>query len=258
MCLIVFAHEHHPNYPFIFAANRDERHERPTRQAHFWEDRREILAGRDEVAGGTWCGVTRGGRFAAISNFRDPTAHDSEAPSRGGLVTGFLADQRPPGKHLKELEEKASAYNGFNLLVGDLKDGEIHYYSNRGGSSRRLGSGIYGLSNHLLDTPWPKVTRSKKRLAELADPDTDCRPDTDKLFALLQSTDRPPDEKLPNTGLELETERLVSAPFIVNPAYGTRSSTVIVLNQEGTLTFIEKTYNPDGEVAGTVEHELSI
>jgi uncharacterized protein with NRDE domain len=256
--LIIFAVEQHPRYPFIFAANRDERHDRPTRKARFWKDAPDVLAGRDEVAGGTWCGVTRTGRFAAVSNFRDPGLHRDEASSRGDLVREFLTDERSPRQYLADLKEKASAYNGFNLLVGDLRTVTLGYLSNRGGGPEGLQPGIHGISNHLLNTPWPKVERSRKALADLIETVGRAPPDTEALFDILRSTHRPPDDRLPDTGLDRKTERLVAAPFIINPTYGTRSSTVILLDSESTLTFIEKTYNSEGAVVDTRAYELDI
>lgn len=258
MCLIVFAVDVHPQYPFIFAANRDERHDRPTTRAQFWAEDPSILAGRDEVAGGTWCGVTRTGRFGAVSNFRDPSTHRPDAPSRGNLVRRYLTDGRAPRQYLIDLEEKASAYNGFNLIVGDLTGVTIGYFSNRGGSPELLAPGIHGVSNHLVNTPWPKVEQSKERLKRYVNEIGSEELDTDALFEILRSTERPPDEQLPDTGLDLEAERLVSAPFIIHPTYGTRCSTVMVLDRDGRLTFIEKSYDPEGSVVETAEYDLQI
>jgi uncharacterized protein with NRDE domain len=162
MCLILIAHGAHPEFPLVIAANRDEYYERPTAGAAFWHDHPHILAGRDLECMGTWLGVTRGGRFAALTNFRDPRERKTDAPSRGRLVSDFLVTDNNPREYLKDVSRQAQRYNGFNLLVGDL-DG-VFYLSSREARVQELSPGIHGLSNHLLDTPWPKVARGKQRL----------------------------------------------------------------------------------------------
>ena len=165
MCLLLLALHSHPDYKLVIAANRDEYYERPTATAAFWEDAPGLLAGRDLRAGGTWLGITTEGRIAAITNFRAPGSEKSRAPSRGNLVSDFLLGRDSPGDYLSGLEKQAHQYNGFNLIVG--RTDELYWYSNRGGQSRSLSPGIYGVSNSLLDTPWPKVTQGKLAMKRL-------------------------------------------------------------------------------------------
>ncbi|MEW6334494.1 MAG: NRDE family protein [Thermodesulfobacteriota bacterium] len=238
MCLILFAWQHHPDYPLILAANRDEFYERPTAPAAFWQDARGLLAGRDLRAGGTWLGVTRGGRFAALTNYRDPAALKEVAPSRGELVSGYLHGRRTPEAYLRRLRPEAARYNGFGLLAGNPD--QLHYFSNRGGSSA-VSPGIHGMSNHLLDTPWPKVERGKQALEGLLERER--TPSTESLLALLADRSRPPDERLPATGVGLEWERVLSPLFIESPLYGTRSSTVLTIDRRGCVTFVERLFN---------------
>lgn len=238
MCLILLAWRSHPAYPFVIAANRDEFYARPTARAGFWPDAPHVLAGRDLQAGGTWLGITRTGRFAALTNYRDPASMMVHAPSRGELVSRFLFEDESPESFTAGLVVAALQYNGFNLIC---RDGDsLCYFSNCGDQPRRLGPGIYGLSNHLLDTPWPKVARGKSALAEALR----SLPDTEGMFALLRDDAIAPDHELPRTGVSLEWERLLSAAFIRSETYGTRSSTVIVAGADGSICFEERGYSP--------------
>jgi uncharacterized protein with NRDE domain len=243
MCSIFFAYHAHPKYSLILAANRDEFYERPTAAAHFWlEDAPEILAGRDLVYKGTWLGVTRGGRFSAVTNYRDPLAPTGNS-SRGNLVGDFLRSAETPESYLQKVRRNARDYSGFNLLAGTFDSAaEIGYFSNRGdegGGIRLLESGIYGLSNHLLDTPWRKVERGKAVLANLVEKENFA---VESLFEILLDTSRAADEDLPETGIGLERERLLSSIFIETPVYGTRSSTVLLIEAGGKVSFTERTY----------------
>lgn len=242
MCLILFAWKVHQNFPLIFLANRDEFYERPTAPAAFWEDAPGLLAGRDLREGGTWLGVTRRGRLAALTNYRDPATLKDIAPSRGRLVSDFLRGRRAPEAYLRRLSPRAARYNGFSLLVGNPD--ELHYFSNRGAQTRLL-PGIHGISNHLLDTPWPKVERGKQALRDLLQREK--APSPEALLALLADRSRPPDEALPVTGVGLEWERVLSPLFIASQAYGTRSSTVLLIDHRGHVTFIERVFNGDPE-----------
>jgi len=239
MCLILLAYQVHPRYPLILAANRDEFFQRPTMPAAFWESEPQLLAGRDLKSGGTWLGITRTGRIAALSNYRDPRSVRDNAPSRGGLVTDFLLGEMPPTEYLDMLRQRSQEYNGFNIIFGDLK--KLLYYSNKGEVPPLLPPGIHGLSNHLLDTPWPKVTRGKKALAEILAHGR--QPAVEDIFALLADCTLPDDSLLPDTGVGLETERLLAPLFITAPTYGTRSSTVIMIDENAFVTFCERTYN---------------
>lgn len=239
MCLILLAWQVHPDYPLVVAANRDEFLSRRTAAADFWDDAPDVLAGRDLQAGGTWLGVTRDGRFAALTNYRDPARVKASAPSRGELVSRFLTGSLSPPEYLAELAAVAGAYNGFNLLFGDADS--LWCFSNCGEGERRLDPGVYGLSNHLLDTPWPKVARGKSALGAALQ----ALPDEAPLLALLRDDRIAPDEVLPRTGLSMEWERLLSAAFIRSPEYGTRSATVLLRDRTGMVRFVEQTFLKD-------------
>jgi uncharacterized protein with NRDE domain len=238
MCLILFAYKVHPSYNLILAANRDEFYERPSSAADFWEDAPQVLAGLDLQEGGTWMGIDRAGRFAAITNYRDPASWKNNAPSRGELVSSYLCGNQSPEEYLDKVSRQGQLYNGYNLIVGDRR--ELFVYSNRGGK-QKLETGIYGLSNHLLNTPWPKVLRGKKLLkAALDKKGAELE---DALFALLADRKIPTDDKLPDTGIGLEWERMLSSIFIESPVYGTRSSTILLIDKNGRIKFVEKVYD---------------
>ncbi|MEI6609264.1 MAG: NRDE family protein [Deltaproteobacteria bacterium] len=238
MCLILFAYKVHPAYQLILAANRDEFYERPSSPADLWEDEQGVLAGRDLQEGGTWMGIDRAGRFAAITNYRDPASLKNNAPSRGGLVSSYLCGDQRADDYLEEISRQDQLYNGYNLIVGDRR--ELFACSNRG-EKQKLNPGIYGLSNHLLNTPWPKVTRGKKMLAVSLDKKGSELEDA--LFAMLADRKIPADNKLPDTGIGLEWERVLSSIFISSPVYGTRSSTILLIGKNGRIKFVEKVYD---------------
>jgi uncharacterized protein with NRDE domain len=248
VCLILFAHRAHADYRLVLAANRDEWFGRPTAPAGFWSDAPDVLAGRDLEAQGTWLGVTRAGRFAAITNFRDPGSNRADAPSRGGLVSAFLTSTVSPLAYLESLRPDAVRYNGFSLLVGDAAS--LLYFSNREGTVRELSPGIYGLSNHLLDVPWPKVRIGKARLAA----SLNGRVDAQRLLEALDDTDQAPEEALPRTGVSLEWERQLSPLRIRAGEYGTRSSTILLIAAEGEVLFVERSFTASGGQSGVV-HE---
>jgi len=246
MCLILFAHDAHPEYPLVVAANRDEYYRRPTAKAAFWHDHPQVLAGRDLESMGTWLGVTRAGRFAALTNFRDPSERKTDAPSRGELVSDFLTSAREPREYLEDVAARAPEYKGFNLLAGGVEG--IFYFSSRAGSVQRVPRGIHGLSNNLLDTPWPKVVRGKQRLQEaMAD-----EPNAEALLDLLHDCEPAAESELPDTGVGAELERVLSPALIVSSKYGTRSSTVVLFGAEGSVSFSERTVLPGGEIGPTV------
>ena len=254
MCIILLAYKSHPVYPLVLAANRDEFYERPTAVAHFWEDAAGLLGGRDLERGGTWLGVTEAGRIAAITNFREPGQRVSDAPSRGRLVSDFLRSHETPQAYLERLATDAAPYNGFNLILGDSQS--FYYYSNRGPAPRALAPGLYGVSNHLLDTPWPKMAKGKRALAEILASDDALHPDA--IFRLLADPSRADDAFLPDTGVGLEIERYLSPLFITSPVYGTRSSTVLLADQEGRMTFIERTFTRGSDHWDEAVYELKI
>jgi uncharacterized protein with NRDE domain len=238
----------------ILAANRDEYYDRPTAPAAFWEEAPGLLAGRDTRAGGTWLGITTKGRLAAVTNYRDPLSNRTNVPSRGKLASRFLLGRELAVDYLDRLKEKPDDYNGFNLVIGELH--KLFWYSNRGGGYRILAPGIYGISNHLLDTPWPKVTRGKEAFQRLISGGKCLYPEA--VFDMLSDRSIPDDKTLPDTGVGLEWERILSPLFITSPNYGTRSSTILFIDQENLVTFVERTFNSHPDHAKTVEYEFRI
>jgi len=243
MCLLLIAYKVHPRYPLVVAANRDEFFARPTAPAAMWDDATEVLAGRDLEGGGTWLGVGGAKRIAGLTNYRDPSRLRAEAPSRGKLVSGFLAGRTSPDEFLARLRAKADRYNGFNLVFGTVS--ALGCYSNVDGRHRPLEPGVHGLSNHLLNTPWPKIVRGRRRMAALLGLDGDDL--VEALLDLLADRTIPPDTDLPDTGVGMVIERGLSPLFIRLPGYGTRSSTVVLAGDRGTVTFVEKTYDEQGQ-----------
>jgi len=252
MCLILFAHRAHPAYPLVVAANRDEWFHRPTAPAAFWPDAPEVFAGRDLEQHGTWLGITRRGRFAALTNYRDPSRNRPDAPSRGALVSAFLRTQTPPSEFLERLSDEAARYNGFSLLAGD--GDTLAYFSNREGEIRDLAPGLYGLSNSLLDVPWPKVASGKSRLAAALD----AGPDAELLLEILDDTGLAPERDLPATGVSLDWERRLSSLRIVADGYGTRSSTALLVGADGEVSFVERSFEATGSEAGIVRQRFSL
>jgi uncharacterized protein with NRDE domain len=246
MCLILIAHGAHPDFPLVIAANRDEYYRRPTAQAAFWQDHPHILGGRDLECMGTWLGVTRDGRIAALTNFRDPRERKTNAPSRGTLVSDFLESKQDPRTYLGKIGARAAQYNGFNLLLGDAD--ELLYFSSRSAAVTTLSPGVHGLSNHLLDTPWPKVTRGKRRLQALVAGE----PGAEALLELLQDREPARDDEIPDTGIGAELERTLSPALIVSPEYGTRASTAVLFGRDGNVSFTERTILAQGRTGPTV------
>ncbi len=243
MCLIVLAIGQHPEYPFILAANRDEFHARPSEDAHWWSDRQGVLGGRDLQAGGTWLAVSREGRLATVTNFRDAKPPEPGLLSRGHLVTGFLDGTLHPDDYLDRIDE--DAYAGFNLIVAERDD--VAYLSNREDGKRRLTPGVYGLSNALLDGPWEKVERSKQRLRDLVrSGDFNVK----ALLRLMGDRERGPAEEVERGRLEFDTAHAITAPFIVLPEYGTRCTTVVLVDSENRWRFFERRFDPDGRQTG--------
>lgn len=253
VCLLLFAYKVHPGYRLIVAANRDEFYARPTAPAAFWDDAPHVLAGRDLQAGGTWFGVTKSGRFAAITNYRERKNRTDTPPSRGKLVSDYLTGNVAPDSYLQEIALNGNLYDGFNLIAGDLD--ALSYYSNREGRVRQLEPGIYAMSNHVLDTPWPKVSAAKSRLNELLSM-TDLS--SDALFELLRDETRAADETLPDTGFGLEVERMLSPIFIKSEAYGTRSSSVMLIDGENKVSFTERTFTPGSKEVVQAKFDFSI
>jgi len=253
MCLILLSYRQHARYPLVIAANRDEFYNRPTQPAHFWEDAPCILAGRDLVGGGAWFGITRSGRFSAVSNIRDPKPARENARSRGLLVSEFLRGDRPPRAYLAEVARWGSRYNGFNLLAGDHN--EIAYYNNRTEEILTLAPSLYGLSNHRLDTPWPKVKNAKAALAKIlgmpaAEPEA--------ILEMLADRTLPSDDCLPDTGVGLVRKRVLASIFIASEDYGTRCSSVLIQDRDRRVRFVERNFSPEDGGARTVQYEFEI
>ena len=257
MCLILFAYDAHIDYELILLANRDEFYARPTSPLAKWKDKGDVFAGRDLQGNGTWLGMNRSGRIAALTNYRDPNNIKPAAPTRGDLVKHFLTGKATAADYLRSVARKGQAYNGYNLLVGDATG--LWYFSNQTDGIQKISPGIYGLSNHLLDTAWPKVVTGKRKLKHKID--TAAALDETELFDLLFNRHTPPDHSLPDTGVGLERERVLGSLFIVSPDYGTRSSSIVLIKKTGEVTFVERTYALNtGEpvIAGTRRIRFSI
>jgi uncharacterized protein with NRDE domain len=255
MCLAIVALNVHPRYALVVVANRDEYHARPTASAEWWtgDEQTPLLAGRDLEAGGTWLGVTRSGRWAFVTNVREGGRHDPAAPSRGSLVPRVLRDTRDSQSALSSAIADARDYNGFNLMAGDVAS--ACWGSNRGEKGCSLTRGVHGLSNARLDTPWPKLARTQAGVATWAQKACD---DIEPLFALLADRARARDDELPETGVSLEWERVLSAPFITGERYGTRCSTVLCISREGEARFVEQSFDPRGEPARRIDTTFTL
>ncbi|MCB1671243.1 MAG: NRDE family protein [Gammaproteobacteria bacterium] len=257
MCLIIIAFRSSPRLPLVVAANRDEVHSRPTRPARFWASeppRPGLLAGQDLTQGGTWLGITRTGRFAAVTNFRSPGA-GSGVRSRGFLIRDFLLGEVPASDYLNSVRENLDEYGGFNLLVGDTR--ELLYLNGVDAEIQVLQPGFYGLSNAALDSDWPKVQRGRQALQELLAGTTKTDQGhagagltTDALTRLMLNRNPAPDHLLPQTGIPLTLERSLSSSFIVNPQrdYGTRCTTALIIDNSGSVRFSEQSYGADAEI----------
>ena len=254
MCLAVVAIHALPDWPLIIAANRDEFHVRPASVSQPWQDAPEILAGRDLKAGGTWLGVSRQGRIALLTNYREPGRNDPDAPSRGRLVEDYLRGPLSASHYASSLQASGQTYNGFNLLLAD-EDG-MWYWSNRAPATR-LTAGVVGLSNATLGTPWPKLTRTSRAVSRHLEAiqgsgKTSARgaPDTETLFNIFRDPVAPADHELPDTGVGLERERMLASPFIISESYGTRCTTLVLKRADGQIFFHERRYDPSGQASG--------
>lgn len=248
MCLLLFALDAHPRHRLVVAANRDEFFDRPAAPLHAWDDAPDVLAGRDLRAGGTWMGVTRGGRWAALTNVRDPKNPRPSERSRGSLVSDFLTGPSSAESYANHVFRVRDLYDGFNLIVADA--GSAWTVSTRLDRPTMLGPGVYGLSNDRLDTPWPKVERGRRLLRAALAADA---VETEALLDLLDDRHQPPDADLPHTGVGLDWERRLAPMRIVTDGYGTRVSTAIVQDADGATRIAEQTWQPDGHRGGLVE-----
>ena len=254
MCLILLAYKQHPDYPVILAANRDELFTRPTAKADFWDEYPAILAGRDLRQNGTWLGVDRRGRLAAVTNYRQPPLAKKDLVSRGLLVRDFLLANDSADHYVSSIKDKLDRYDGFNLFVGDL--GGISVLSSHQKKTYRLEAGVHGISNGELDAAWPKVVKGKQALS--AELDTGKAVDPENLLRFLTDSAIPDDNALPQTGVGLNLERRLAPVFVSGDDYGTRSSTVLIIDKKGLLSFTERSYDVDGNAQSTVHYEFQI
>lgn len=251
MCIAYLAVNAHPDWPLFIAANRDEYHERPARPLAPWHDSPWVIAGRDDQEGGTWLGITCCGKVALLTNYRDPASHQPQAPSRGHLVSRFLQERESdPEDYLQALAPDAPRYNGFNLVVGQVQThhAQLAFLANRGPDPKpqTLAAGRHVLSNHLMNTPWPKAERLRRRLDAM--PLENLADTLEASLEALRDTTRAHDNDLPDTGLDKARESLLSSPFIVSPAYGTRCSTIVAIHRSGRACISETSYTPEGKV----------
>jgi len=244
MCLIFLSINQHPNYKLIVAANRDEFYARRTSIAAFWNNHPAVLGGCDLEAVkpdgtcGTWMAINKNGRIAMVTNYRDLKNLKTNAPSRGHLVTDFLLSTEAPEIYLKKIEPRASEFNGFNLIVGSEEG--LFYLSNYKKGVDKIENGFHGLSNALLDTPWPKVKNGKEVMKPLFNQE---KIDANKILDALHDEHQAPDDQLPDTGVGLDRERMLSSMFIKMPNYGSRCSTVVTIDRKGKAEFTERVYN---------------
>ncbi|MGI9274810.1 MAG: NRDE family protein [Endozoicomonas sp.] len=257
MCLIVFSWQPEAEYPLALAANRDEFYRRPTRPVHFWEDHSDIIGGRDLEAGGTWMAFNRDGRFAAVTNYREVPPPRGKF-SRGKLISDYLKNSLAAREYLASvaavIEDSPDDWSGFNLLAGDSSG--LYYYSNRSDSIQSLDPGLYGLSNRLLDTPWPKLQKAKQDLQALLDSHNYAAPE--RIVSIMHNPTQYPDDQLPDTGVEMKTERLLSSCFIASPDYGTRNTSALVLHSSGKLLWHEQLYETEGTKGEFMQFELAL
>ncbi len=289
MCLILFAYKVTPGRKFILAANRDEFFSRPTAPMDFWHDNPDIIAGRDLKEGGTWLGISKTGKFAALTNYRDPAKIKKNPPSRGQIIKDYLTSNKNAADFLADLQKKADSFNGFNLLLSD--DKSLFWFSNsgqetdvelcsdpltkskiltinedyanensplirefshiKGGKPAKLIPGIYGLSNHLLNTPWPKIKEGTQSLKKIITEKNYIS--KDDLFHILESKKMPGDTDLPDTGVGIKWEKILAPIFINSPTYGTRSSSVMIINEDGHTLIAERSFNNMGDIQGEKE-----
>lgn len=243
MCLILFAWKTDPDYPLVLAANRDEFHHRPAQPLHWWQDKPNVLAGRDLQAGGTWLGANRSGRVAAVTNYREEQPRRQGRQSRGEIVTAFLMDDDSPYTFSRSID--SDSYAGFSLLTADNE--ELCYVSNRGDAATLLSPGIYGLSNASLDTPWPKLRRTRDafwKIIEAGDANET------SLMRLMEDRQMAPVDEVETGLLPFTLARAITAPFIVTPEYGTRCTTILLRDRSGQINISERRFDSAGRKTG--------
>jgi len=252
MCLVLIAYNTHPNYPLIIAANRDEYYQRPTRSACFWDDHPQILGGRDLKLGGTWMAIDRSGRMAAVTNYREPSEQKENLRSRGFLVTDYLLSNVHPYDYLLNLSGHVGEYDGFNVFAGDISS--LYFYGSYLKLPLQMQPGIHGISNGDLDYHWPKVNKGKQALSEIIQNDNEVEPEL--LFEILHDREVPDDKQLPDTGMGIKLERLLAPIFVTGGNYGTRSSTVMIMDDGGRVYFAERSFDAEGKLLENVEYEF--
>ncbi|MCB0755066.1 MAG: NRDE family protein [Flavobacteriales bacterium] len=250
MCLCLFAIDQHDEFPFVLLANRDEFRRRPAEKARFWEEHPNVLAGKDLQGNGTWLGISKGGRIAFLTNYRHPRYFNRQGPTRGTLVSEFLTSEQDALGYLNSIE-KPEEFNGFNLVVGTYD--QLFYYSNVENEPRPITVGYHGLSNAFLNTSWPKVDEGKKQLQEAIESD---QLDSSVLFGILKDEHRPDPNRLPDTGVGQELEKLLSPKFINSKEYGTVCSTVVKVHRNGTVYFEERSFDSDGNETDSVKFQF--
>ena len=251
MCLLALAWKTHPRYTLILAGNRDERHARASAAAGFWEEAPEVLAGRDLEAGGTWLGVTSSGRYAAVTNYREGLNPAKAPHSRGALTAEFLKSRITPEAYLHQIQSHAGEYGGYSLVVGDRES--LWYFANRGGAAPApVKAGVHALSNHLLDTPWPKVQAAKSQLSLLLESDAV----TAEALLRMLADRTPADHGLPDTGIGADLERRISSAFVQDPVYGTRCSTLVLMDSDGGLRLAERRFDAAGTELETRQFQM--
>lgn len=251
MCLILLAYRQHRDYPLILIANRDEYYARPTRDAHWW-DETPVFAGRDLEAGGTWLGINRRGRLAAVTNVREPGGMKPGKKSRGALTQSFLSGGATPEAFLQELTPDDRDYAGFNLLLGDAEG--FWFYSNRDHGIRSIDPGVYGISNGTFDEPWPKLSSGKQELAAMLDGEIIAA----DLMEILTDHQVAEDHELPQTGVSLDIERMLSSRFIRSPEYGTRACSVVTIGANKQISFSEQNYLDAGHSGNLIQESFEI
>lgn len=255
MCLILFALNEHSKYKLVLAANRDEFFDRPTLVADFWKENDTILGGKDEQSGGTWIGLTKNGRFIAITNFRDPKNEKENPKSRGDISKNFLSTNKSVTEFLSKISKNKNQYNGFNLILSDDNLSTLYHYSNITDLTTSIDDGIHGLSNHLLDTPWPKIQIGKSQLNDLV---KDRQLKINELAGILRNTKKAPDNSLPETGISFDLEKKLSPVFISMKRYGTRCSTIILVDKTNKVSFLEITYNERAQAISEKTYEFQL
>jgi uncharacterized protein with NRDE domain len=253
MCLVALALDQSSRFPFVLAANRDEFYDRPSARLGWWEPDGggpAILGGRDLKDGGTWLGLTAQGRLGLVTNIREPDKVDPQAPSRGAIVPQWLQGDLSMSMLWPRLA--MTGYNGFNMLALDFAGGECFWVNNRKLYPERIQRGVFGLSNAILNTPWPKVQQLKARTKQAIQVAEDADDLSNRLFAALADPTPAPDEQLPQTGVPLEWERLLSSAFIKSARYGTRCSTLVIterVNKRLVTHVLERSFSPGSGMA---------